>query len=148
MTSRPARLWQRTRGGPGPVAAAPGYAEASDVAGAEARSATVGYLGAMFSGPVVPLFVYAAGRKGSAFRHHHAATALNLSLTGLLYAVCCLILCGMLLLDTLVVALVVTIPIAAWLWFSVLRQLVRGSGAANRGERYDPPAWICAKIAK
>jgi hypothetical protein len=53
----------------------------------------------------------------------------------------------MLLLDTLTVALVATIPIAAWLWFSVLRQLVRGSSAANRGECYDPRAWICAKIA-
>ena len=148
MTSKPARLWPRTRGGPGPVAEAPGYPGASDVSETETKSATLGYLGAMFSGPVIPLFVYAAGRKGSAFRHHHAATALNLSLTGLLYALCCLILCGMLLLDTLTVALVVTIPIAAWLWFSVLRQLVRGSGAANRGECYDPPAWICAKIAR
>jgi len=148
MTSKLARLWPRTRGGPAPVAEAPGYPGASDVSGTETKSATLGYLGAMFSGPVIPLFVYAAGRKGSAFRHHHAATALNLSLTGLLYALCCLILCGMLLLDTLTVALAVTIPIAAWLWFSVLRQLVRGCGAAHRGECYDPPPWICAKIAK
>jgi uncharacterized Tic20 family protein len=147
MTSMPPRPW-RTRGGPGAVAEEPGHPGATDVSAAEAKSATFGYLGAMFSGPVIPLFVYATSRKGTAFRHHHAATALNLSLTGLLYALCCLILCGMLLLDTLIVALVVTIPITAWLWFSVLRQLVRGSAAANRGEQYDPPAWICAKIAK
>jgi hypothetical protein len=136
MTSKPARP------------EAPGYPGPSDVSETETKSATLGYLGAMFSGPVIPLFVYAAGRNGPAFRHHHAATALNLSLTGLLYALCCLILCGMLLLDTLTVALAVTIPIAAWLWFSVLRQLVRGCGAAHRGECYDPPPWICAKIAK
>src|ERR1700728_4718740 len=116
MRSRPARLGPRTRGGPGPVAGAPGYPGASDVSETETKPATLGYLGAMVSGPVIPLLGYAAGRKGSAFRHHHAATALNLALTGLLYALCCSILCGMLLLDTLTVALVVTIPIAAWLW--------------------------------
>ena len=54
----------------------------------------------------------------------------------------------MLLLDSRTVALVVTIPIAAGIWCSVLRQLARGFGAANRGELYDPPAWICAKIAR
>ena len=84
----------------------------------------------------------------SPFRRFHAATALNLSLTGLLYALCCLILCGLLLLDSLTVALVVVIPIAFGLWLSVLKYLIRGIGAANRGERYDVPGWICARIAK
>ena len=147
MTSKPARRWPRTRGGPGPVAGAPGYPGASDVSETETKSATLGYLGAMVSGPVIPLLVYAAGRKGSAFRHHHAATALNLSLTGLLYALCCLILCGMLLLDSRTAALVVAIPIAAGIWLSVLRYLIRGIGAAKRRTEYEIPAWICAKIA-
>jgi uncharacterized protein DUF4870 len=147
MTSKRPRLW-RTRGGPGAAAEEPGYPEVTDVSGAEAKSATVGYLGAMVSGPVIPLFLYATGRSSSAFRRRHAATALDLSLTGLLYALCCLILCGMLLLDSRTVALVVTIPIAAGIWCSVLRQLARGIGAANRGELYDAPAWICARIAR
>jgi hypothetical protein len=57
-------------------------------------------------------------------------------------------LCGVLLVDSLTVALAVTIPVAVGLWLCVLRYLIRGIGAANRGERLDVPAWICARIAK
>jgi hypothetical protein len=30
----------------------------------------------------------------------------------------------------------------------MLNYLIRGIGAANRGERYKVPSWICARIAK
>ena len=102
---------------------------------------------AIVAGPVIPLVMYAIGRRRSPFRRFHAATALNLSLTGLLYAVCCLVLCGMLLLDSRTAALAVVIPIAAGIWLSVLRYLIRGIAAAKRGAEYDMPAWICARIA-
>ena len=115
---------------------------------AEAQPAMFGYLAAIFLGPLIPLVLYMIGRRRSAFRRFHAALALNLSLTGLLYALCCLILCGLLLLDSLTVALVVTIPVALVVWLTVLKYLIRGIGAANRGERYEVPAWICAQIAK
>ena len=45
-------------------------------------------------------------------------------------------------------ALVVAIPVALIIWLTVLKYLIRGIGAANRGERYEVPAWICAQIAK
>ncbi len=150
MTSKQARLWQRRRVGPGtvpPVPEFPGVTGLPRVTEAEAISATFGYLGAIFTGPVIPLVMYAIGRRRSPFRRFHAATALNLSLTGLLYAVCCLVLCGMLLLDSRTAALAVVIPIAAGIWLSVLRYLIRGIGAAKRGAEYDMPAWICARIA-
>jgi uncharacterized Tic20 family protein len=115
---------------------------------AEARSAMLGYLGAIFTGPLAPLVMYVIGRRRPPSVRFHAAMALNLSLTGLLYGVCCLILFGMLLLDTLTVALVVTIPVGFGIWLSVVKYLIRGIGAANRGERYDVPAWICARMVK
>jgi uncharacterized Tic20 family protein len=115
---------------------------------AEAQPAMFGYLAAIFLGPLIPLVMYLIGRRRSPFRRFHAATALNLSLTGLLYALCCLILAGLLLLDSLTVALVVAIPVALVIWLTVLKYLIRGIGAANRGERYEVPAWICAQIAK
>ena len=114
----------------------------------EAKPAMFGYLAAIFLGPLIPLVLYLIGRRRSSFRRFHAATALNLSLTGLLYALCCLILGGLLLLDSLTVALVVAIPVALVIWLTVLKYLIRGIGAANRGERYEVPAWICARIAK
>jgi uncharacterized Tic20 family protein len=114
----------------------------------EAKPAMLGYVAAIFLGPLIPLVMYLIGRRRSPFRRFHAATALNLSLTGLLYALCCLILAGLLLLDSITVALVVAIPVALILWLTVLKYLIRGIGAANRGERYEVPAWICAQIAK
>jgi uncharacterized Tic20 family protein len=107
-------------------------------------SATFGYLGAIVLGPVIPLIVYAFRARRSPFMQYHAATAVNLSLTGTLYGVCCLILGGLLLLDSIAVALIVVIPVGVVIWVSMLRYLIRGVTAANRGERYEAPGWICA----
>jgi hypothetical protein len=109
-------------------------------------SATFGYLGAIFLGPVIPLIVYALRAGRSPFMRYHAATAVNLSLTGVLYGLCCLILGGLLLLDSITVALVVALPIGFAIWVSMLRYLIGGVVAANRGERYEVPSWICARI--
>ena len=111
-------------------------------------SATVGYLGAIALGPVIPLIVYALRARRSPFMRYHAATAVNLSLTGALYGVCCLILGGLLLLDSIAVALVVVIPVGFVIWVSMLRYLIRGAITANHGESYEVPGWICARIVK
>ena len=109
-------------------------------------SATFGYLGAIVLGPVIPLVVYVLRAKRSPFMRFHAAMAVNLSLTGLLYALCCLILGGLLLLDSIAVALVVMLLVGFVIWVSMLRYLIRGVIAANRGERAEVPCWICARI--
>ena len=109
-------------------------------------SATFGYLGAIILGPVIPLIVYGLRARRSPFMRYHAATAVNLSLTGLLYGLCCVILGGLLLLDSLAVALIVVLPVAFVIWVSMLRHLIRGVVAANRDERYEMPNWICAHI--
>lgn len=163
MTSKPTQPGPDPRPGPrlvrgqpgarpGVSGSGPGLAGGSGLAPriplAEAQPAMFGYLAAIFLGPLIPLVMYLIGRRRSSFRRFHAATALNLSLTGLLYALCCLILAGLLLLDSAVVALVVAIPVALVLWLTMLKYLIRGIGAANRGERYEVPAWICAQFAK
>jgi uncharacterized Tic20 family protein len=110
---------------------------------------TIGYLGAIVLGPLVPLVVYVLGGRRSPFLRYHTATALNLSLTGLLYVVCCFIVAGLLLLDSLTVALVVAGTAALVLWLVMVRYLVRGVAAANRGELGEVvPGWICARIAR
>jgi uncharacterized Tic20 family protein len=109
-------------------------------------SATFGYLGAIVLGPVIPLVVYVFRARRSPFMRYHAAAAVNLSLTGLLYALCCLILGGLLLLDSITVALVVVLSVGFVIWVSMLRYLIRGAIAANHGERYEVPSWICARI--
>jgi hypothetical protein len=115
---------------------------------AEVNLAVLGYLGAVFTGPVIPLGVYLIGRRMSPFTRHHAAMALNLALTGLLYAVCCLIFGAVLLLDSRTVALVVAIPIAVVLWAYTLRYLFSGMDAARYGAQDTVPAWICARLVR
>jgi uncharacterized Tic20 family protein len=110
------------------------------------RPATFGYLGAIVLGPVIPLIVYAVGSRRSPFIRYHAATAVNLSLTATLYGLCCLILGGLLALDSTTVALVVAIPVGLVIWASMLRYLLQGVISANRGERREMPDWICAHI--
>ena len=108
--------------------------------------ATFGYLGAIVLGPLIPLVVYAVRSRRSSFMRYHAATAVNLSLTATLYGLCCLILGGLLLLDSVTVALIVVLPFGLIIWASALRYLIQGAIAANRGERSEAPDWICAHI--
>jgi uncharacterized protein len=159
MTSKP------TRPGPEPPApprrpdgprtsrrespALPGARGASDGQAQRARdadvtSATFGYLGAIFLGPIIPLVIYLLRARRSAFMRFHAATAVNLSLTVTLYGISCLILGGLLLLDSITVALVIALTLGFVLWLTMLKYLIRGVTAANRGEEFEVPSWICA----
>ena len=108
--------------------------------------ATFGYLGAIVLGPVIPLVIYAVRSRRSPFIRYHAATAANLALTATLYGLCCLILGGLLALDSITVALFVALPVGLVIWASMLRYLIVGVISANRGERREMPAWICAHI--
>jgi hypothetical protein len=149
MRSKPARSGP---GEPGPQAASSqaqaGVDAARPARDTEVKLATFDYLGAMILGPVIPLIIYAAGIRERPFLRYHVARALNLSVTGLLYGLCCLILGGLLVLDSPIVALAVAVPIGIGIWLTVLSYLIRGLSAANRGERYEVPGWICAQIAK
>lgn len=118
------------------------------VSDADVTMARFAYLGVIFLGPVIPLGVYLLGGRRSPFLRYHTVTALNLSLTGLLYALCCLIVGGLLMLGSLTAALVITLPIALALWLAMLRYLIRGAAAANHGEQGTMPDWICARIAR
>ena len=108
--------------------------------------AMFGYLGAIVLGPVIPLVIYAVRSRRSPFIRYHAATAANLALTATLYGLCCLILGGLLALDSVTVALFVALPVGLVIWASMLRYLIRGAISASRGERGEMPDWICAHI--
>jgi uncharacterized Tic20 family protein len=110
--------------------------------------ATFGYLGAAFLGPVIPLVVYLIKGGKSPFLRYHGAIAANLSLTGVLYGLSCLIVGGVLLLDSVTVALVIALPLGFVFWILLLRQLIRGVIAASRGEELEVPAWLCARLIK
>jgi uncharacterized Tic20 family protein len=142
MTGKPApEAGAAETGAAEAVAAGEGAARDRDIS-----AATFGYLGAIVLGPVVPVAVYMFRSRRSPFLRYHAAAAVNLSLTAALYAVCCLILGGLLVLDSITVALLVALPVAVAIWAVMLRYLIRGLCAASRGEEYEVPDWICAHI--
>jgi uncharacterized protein len=122
-------------------AAAPGAADPGDE-----RLATLSYLGVPFLGPLVPLVIYLLKGRSSAYARRHAAQALNLSITTLLFAVCVLILGVMLALDSIVVALIVAVPLAVALWLATLAYVIVAGSSANRGDYYPIPSWLCASI--
>ena len=103
-----------------------------------------GYLGAILTGPVLPLFAYLSRRRASPFVRWHAAQALNVALTFLLYLVCGAIAGFLLSLDSPKAALWVMVPIAVVGWLLTVRHLVRGATAAASGEFREIPAWICS----
>jgi uncharacterized protein len=103
-----------------------------------------GYVGAILTGPVLPLFVYLSRRRASPFVRWHAARALNVALTFLLYLVCGAIAGSLLSLDSPKAALWVMVPIAVIGWLITVRHLVRGATTAVSGEFREIPAWICS----
>jgi uncharacterized Tic20 family protein len=136
MTENPAHGWPASR------------ADTDAGRDADATPAMLGYLGAIFLGPVIPFAVYALRRSRSPYLRYHSSRALNISLTVTLYVICCAILGGMLALDTVTTALVVALPLVFVLWLVMLRYLIRGVISAHRGEAFEVPTWICATIVR
>jgi uncharacterized Tic20 family protein len=122
--------------------------ESAAVRDADVTWAMLGYLGAIFTGPVIPLVVYLLRRGKSPFMRYHAARALNLSITVLVYAICCAIVGGLMAADTVTLALIVALTLLFVLWLIMLKYVIRGVIAAHRGEAYEIPGWACATIVK
>jgi hypothetical protein len=108
--------------------------------------AAASYLGVVVGGPVVPLAVYLTGRRRSPYVRRHAAQALNVALTFLVYAVSGTIVGTLLAFDNPGDALLVMVPIAVAAWLLMLTYLARAAAAANRGGFRQIPAWICAVL--
>jgi len=112
------------------------------------RLSMLSYLGVPFLGFLVPLAIYLVKWRNSRFVRRQAAQALNLAVTVLLYTFSLLILTGVLALDSINVALVIAVPLAAVLWIATLVYVIRAAAAASRGDYYQIPGWICATMVR
>ncbi len=110
------------------------------------RWAMLSYIGVPFLSFLMPLTIRLARGRGPGFVRDQATQALNLSVTGLLYAFCALLLGGILALDSIIVALLIAAPVATALWIAMLVYVVRAAAAASRGRYLQIPAWICATM--
>ena len=151
---KPAAAPERDKGGQTQVITRERAEPAAEPAGLPAadtndhRLAMLSYIGVPFLGPVIPLGIFLTRRQTSAFVRFHSAQALNLSITALLYTICILILSTMLALDSIVVALLVGVTLAAALWLATLGYVILAGSQANRG-RYDRiPGWLCATVVR
>lgn len=114
--------------------------------GAAARWAMLGYLTVPLFGFVVPLLVYLRTLRGSSWSRAHAAQALNVWITAVLYGLSAVIMGTMLALDSPRIALIVFGSLVAGLWLVMLTYLVRAATAASRGLPYTVPRWVCSPI--
>ena len=112
------------------------------------RRAVLSYLGVPFLLFLPPLAVYLITLRTSPLTRRHAAQALNLSITLVLYSICALILGGLLALDTVGVAVLIGVSLLAALWLVTLIYLVRAGIAASRGTFYAIPRWLCATLVR
>jgi uncharacterized Tic20 family protein len=110
--------------------------------------AMLGYLSVPLFGFLLPLAVYLTSLRRSRWLRAHAAQAVNLWLTVLLYELSAAITGAMLVLDSPAVALAVIVPLVAALWLTALAFLVRAAVAARRGETYTFPRWLCTPMVR
>ncbi len=117
----------------------------ADAAGGR-RAAVLGYL----TVPVflVPVAIYLTTLRGSGWARRHAAQAVNVWFTGLLYDLSAVIMGAMLALDSPPVALMIVAPLVAARWLVTLAYLARAARAAGRGAEYAFPAWLCMRVAR
>jgi uncharacterized Tic20 family protein len=125
---------------------APGPAPAAVPTGA--RWAMLGYLTVPFFGVLVPLAIYLTSLRRSRWLRAHAAQAVNVWLTVLLYELSAAIIGAMLVLDSPRVALTVVAPLVAALWLTSLAFLARAAAAAYRGQAYTFPRWLCTPLVR
>ena len=126
----------------------PGDRAAYGRAGADSDQlwSMLAYLGMVLLLPA--LTVYLAKRRQSPFVRYHAAQALNLWITALGYTVSCVILGGLLSLDTTATGLAVGIPLACLVWLAAVAYAVTAGLSARRGRQRQLPAWICSPVVK
>ena len=110
--------------------------------------AALSYAGVIILGPVVPLLVLLGVRHGSAFVRRHAAQALNVALTWLLYAVSGAIVGALLSFSTVRAALLVMVPLAVTGWLVMATYLVLAAAAARKGGFRQLPGWVCSTLVK
>jgi uncharacterized protein len=109
---------------------------------------TFSYLGSILTGPLLPLAVYLSRRRASPFVRWHAAQALNVTLTFMVYLVCGAIAGFLLSLDTPRAALEIMVPIAAIGWLAMVRELLRAAAAAAAGDFFEMPGWLCSPFVR
>jgi uncharacterized Tic20 family protein len=118
------------------------------VSEAERRWAMIACLGTIFLGPIAPIVVWLGEGRRSRFVRRYLVQSLNVILTLLVYAVCLLIVTGLLSLASTTVALTLMSIVLAAGWLFLVTEMIRCSNAASVGAFRDAPHWAYASFVK
>jgi uncharacterized Tic20 family protein len=110
--------------------------------------AMVAYLGVIFFAFLPPLAIYVLKRGESPYVRFHAAQALNLWITAVLYSLSFGIIGAILALDTVATGVVVGVTLITATGLVLLIHAVLAAVAANRGTLYRIAGWICVPMVK
>ncbi|HEV3289651.1 MAG TPA: DUF4870 domain-containing protein, partial [Streptosporangiaceae bacterium] len=145
-----AAAWPEAVRAPGRAGAEAGGARPRTrrAAAEDAQWAMLAYLTVPVFGIVVSLAIYLLSLRGSRWVRAHAAQAINVWLTGVLYDFSALIVGGLLMLDSAAVALAVVVPLVAALWLTTLGYLIRAGRLASQGRDYAFPRWLCTQLIR
>lgn len=125
-----------------------GPTASAQVGGEEARRIVLAYLTVPFFAFLPALAIYLQSFRRSRWSRVHAAQAVNVAVTSILYDVSGVIMGAMLALDTPLAGVLTMAPLAAVLWLITLAHLVRAARAAARREEYTFPRWLCTPVIR
>jgi uncharacterized protein len=155
---QPGQAYGQQPGQPGMGAAFPGQQEVQGVPaggtqgyGPRGQSddnmwALIAYLSPIIVSFLGPLIIYMIKKDESQYVRYHAAQSLNLIITSTIYSFGIFIFSILLAIVTRGVGIFALFPLYLIFGIATLVYLIMAAIAANRGELYRIPAWLCIKI--
>ena len=110
--------------------------------------ALLAYLLALVASIIAPLVIYLVKMNESRYVRYHAAQALNLGITGLIYAIALLVIGIPLALVTHGLGFILIVLMLIALGVAHLVYLVMGAVKANQGQPFRIPASLCFPMVK
>jgi len=108
--------------------------------------ALLSYLSPIIVSFLGPLIIYMIKKDESRYVRYHAAQSLNLIITSTIYSFGIFIFSILLAIVTRGVGIVALFPLYLIFGITTLVYLIMAAIAANRGELYRIPAWLCIKM--
>jgi uncharacterized Tic20 family protein len=110
--------------------------------------ALLAYLLGLVASIIAPLVIYLVKRNESRYVRYHAAQALNLGLTGLIYAVAAVVIGILLALATHGLGFILMVLVLLAIGIAHLVYLIMGAVKAYQGQPFQIPAFLCLPMVR
>lgn len=110
--------------------------------------ALLAYILALVAAIIAPLVIYLVKMNESRYVRYHAAQALNLSLTALIYSIALVVIAIPLALLTHGIGIILIVLAFIALGIAHLVYIIMGAVKANQGQLFQIPAFLCFPMVK